>query len=590
MLTEIHLRGLGVIDDALLELSRGLNVVTGETGAGKTMVVQGVGLLLGGRADPGLVRTGASQAVVEGIVHVGADSDALRRAVDAGADPIDAVNDGLVLTRSVSANGRSRAHVGGRSVPIGVLAEIGEQLVAVHGQADQWRLQRPDQHRVMLDDFGGARLATRIAAYRDLFHRWTAARDELTALREESRERANRLQLLTLGLEEIAAIDPQPGEDEQLAAESERMLHVDALREAATGARDALIGDDDALEMMPYVVDLISGVGPGLAALREHDGQLGGLTDRLREIRVLAGELGADLGAYVSDLDLEPGRLEAVQQRRAALGTLTRKYGSTVADVLEWSRNAASRVDALAAGDDRIEQLQELLTQLTPQLASSAEALSQARTAAGESLQKLVEEELAHLAMGSARVHVQVTSAPQEYTAHGVDRVEILLAANAGATPRNLAKAASGGELSRVMLALEVATGSGGVPTFVFDEVDAGVGGAAALDVGARLQRLAEHAQVIVVTHLAQVAAYADRHLVVHKQSDGHITRSDVLAVDGAARLAELARMLGGTGDSQVAQSHAHELLQAARRRAGSPAFNESPVPNIADGSARNRR
>lgn len=568
MLQEIHLRGLGVIDDALLELSAGLNVVTGETGAGKTMVVQGVSLLLGGRADPGLVRSGASQAVVEGIVQVDVGSAALRRAADAGADPTDAVSDGLVLTRSVAASGRSRAHVGGRSVPIGVLGEIGEHLVAVHGQSDQWRLARPDQHRVMLDEFGGASLAATRASYDDRFDQWTSARAELAVLHEESRERAHRLELLTFGLEEIAAVDPQPGEDAQLAAESERMLHIDALREAASLARDALVGDDESLEPSPYVVDLISGVGPGLAALREHDEELGGFTDRLREVRVLAGELGADLGSYVSGLDLEPGRLEEVQQRRAALGTLTRKYGSTVTDVLQWARDAAHRVDSLAAGDHRIEQLQELVEQLAPQLQDASTALSAARSVAGTKLEHLVEQELAHLAMGSARVQVVVTSTPQEYTAHGIDRVEILLAANAGATARNLAKAASGGELSRVMLAIEVATGSGGVPTFVFDEVDAGVGGAAALDVGARLQRLAEHSQVIVVTHLAQVAAYADRHLVVHKQSDGHITRSDVRAVDGAERLAELARMLGGVGDSQVAQDHAHELLEGASRGA----------------------
>ena len=579
MLQEIHLRGLGVIDDALLELSDGLNVVTGETGAGKTMVVQGLGLLLGGRADPGLVRAGSGQAVVEGVVQVADGEPALARAVEAGADGEDAVRDGLVLVRSVSSAGRSRAHIGGRTAPIGVLAEIGEHLVAVHGQADQWRLQRPDQHRVVLDEFGGVTLADTRSDYATLFEEWTATRAELTTLREESRERAQRLELLTAGLEEVAAIDPQPGEDDALAAQSERMLHVDALREAAAIAHDALVGDDDDSERAPYVVDLVSRARQSLTGEGEHDVELAALADRLREIGILAGELGADLGSYLAGLDIEPGRLEAVQQRRAALGRLTRKYGADVTEVLSWAERAAASVDALAGSDDRIAHLDVRLEQLAAQLVDAADALTAARRTAAVTLQELVAQELIHLAMGSARIEVMVTPAPGEYTVHGVDRVEIMLAANKGAALRNLAKAASGGELSRVMLALEVVTGSGAVPTFVFDEVDAGVGGAAALDVGARLQRLAEHAQVIVVTHLAQVAAYADRHLVVRKESDGQVTQSDVSVVEGDDRLAELARMLGGVSHSQVAQDHARELLDAAQGSAtGATGVSAKPV------------
>ena len=569
MLQEIHLRGLGVIDDALLELSDGLNVVTGETGAGKTMVVQGLGLLLGGRADPGLVRAGSGQAVVEGVVQVAEGDLALLRALDAGADGDDAVRDGLVLVRSVSSAGRSRAHVGGRTAPIGVLAEIGEHLVAVHGQADQWRLQRPDQHRAVLDDFGGRSLAGIRTQYVRLFDEWTATRTEVSILREESRERAQRLELLTAGLEEIASVDPQAGEDVQLAAQSERMLHVDALREAAAAAHAALVGDDDDPERAAYVVDLVSRARQALAGEGEHDVELAGLAGRLREIGILAGELGADLGGYLAGLDIEPGRLEAVQQRRAALGRLTRKYGTDVTEVLRWAQEAAAAVDRLAGSDDRIALLDARLGELGSQLVVAADALTGARRTAAARLQELVGLELTHLAMGSARIEVDVTATPGEYTGHGIDRVEIMLAANKGAALRNLAKAASGGELSRVMLALEVVTGSGAVPTFVFDEVDAGVGGAAALDVGARLQRLAEHAQVIVVTHLAQVAAYADRHLVVRKQSDGQVTQSDVAVVEGDERLAELARMLGGVSDSRVAQDHARELLATAQAPGG---------------------
>ncbi len=565
MLREIHLSGLGVIDDALLELSDGLNVVTGETGAGKTMVVQGLGLLLGGRADPGLIRAGSDQAVVEGVVQIAEGDLSLRCAVDAGADGEDALRDGLILARTVSSTGRSRAHVGGRSVPIGVLAEIGQQLVAVHGQADQWRLQRPDQHRVVLDEFGGKKLAAALSHYAGLFEEWRSAQIELDMLRAESQERTQRLELLTAGLEEIASVDPQPEEDIQLAAESERMLHVDALREAASVAHDALVGDDDNPERAPYVVDLVSRARQSLDGGGEHDAELGALAARLREIGIVAGDLGSDLGGYLADLDIEPARLEAVQQRRSDLARLTRKYGADIAEVLSWAREAAARIDTLAGSEDRITLLEDRSKTLAAHLMTTAEALTAARRTAAAALATSVRQELTHLAMGSARIEVEVTATPGEYSLHGVDRVEILLAANRGAPLRNLAKAASGGELSRVMLALEVAIGSGAVPTFVFDEVDAGVGGAAALDVGARLQRLAEHAQVIVVTHLAQVAAYADRHLVVHKQSNGQVTQSDVSAVDGDARLTELARMLGGVGDSQVAREHARELLNGAR-------------------------
>ncbi len=573
MLHEIHLRGLGVIDDALLELSAGLNVVTGETGAGKTMVVQGLSLLLGGRADAGLVRAGNAHAFVEGVVQVSDDDPALRLAVEAGADREDALADGLVLARTVAGAGRSRAHVGGRSAPIGVLADIGEHLVAVHGQADQWRLQRPEQHRVVLDEFGGTRVGAARSAYGDLWREWTLGRAELDRLRSQSRDRALRLASLTAGLEQIEAVDPTPGEDEELAAESERLGHLDALRDAAGVAHDTLVGDENSGTGSgmdaAYVVDLAARAQHTLAGMAEHDPQLAALAARSRELSILANELGADLGTYLAGLEVDPARMEQVQQRRAALGGLTRTYGADVAEVLAWAREAAVEVGTLTGGEDRIAELETRVADLGPLLQSAAEALTDARSAAASRLEHEVTAELAHLAMGSAVLRVQVTPAPGEFAEHGTDRVEILLAANPGAAPRTVAKAASGGELSRVMLALEVVTASGAVPTFVFDEVDAGVGGAAALDVGARLQRLAEHAQVVVVTHFAQVAAYADRHLVVRKEQDGGVTQSGVHVVRDEDRLAELARMLGGVSDSRAAREHAGELLEAARRTSG---------------------
>ncbi|NHN55050.1 DNA repair protein RecN [Calidifontibacter sp. DB0510] len=565
MLQELRIRSLGVIDDALLELSPGLNVVTGETGAGKTMVVQGLGLLLGGRADPGLVREGSPRAVIEGVLDLPKDHIARQRAVDAGGD--DDPEEPLLLARTVAEKGRSRATVAGRNAPVGVLAEIGEAVVAVHGQADQWRLKSPDQHREMLDKFGGDTVGEALAAYRTAYAEWQAARAELERLRGASRERAQRLDQLTAALEEIEAIDPQPGEDDELAAEAGRLEHQDQLREAAARAHNALVGEDDATGGTD-VLSLVASARQALEQAAALDPRADELRARAHEVAVLVTELATDVASYLTDLDADPARLQVVQERRADLGRLLRKYGDSVTEVLAWSRDAAAEAATLAGSDDRIAELTTQLTALDDALAAAADELSQRRRHAGEQLASQVSEELAHLAMGKAVLGVGVESTPGHYTVHGIDQVEITLAATPSAKPRNVARAASGGELSRVMLALEVVTADGTIPTFVFDEVDAGVGGRAALDIGARLHRLAAHAQVIVVTHLAQVAAYADRHLVVHKQDDGHVTHSDVRAVEGEERVAELARMLGG-GTGKAALAHARDLLAEVRSTAG---------------------
>jgi DNA repair protein RecN (Recombination protein N) len=568
VLQELRIQRLGVIDDAVLELHPGLNVVTGETGAGKTMVVTGLGLLLGARSDAGLVRSGESSAVVEGVVDVGVEHAAAVRAAEAGAD----VADGLVLVRTVSAEGRSRAHVGGRTAPVGVLGEIGEHLVAVHGQADQWRLRRPDQHRAMLDQFGADSLRRLLDAYVETFDRYEAAARELADLTDRARERAREVEILQHGLEQLEQVDPQPGEDAALRVEDERLSHAEGLRHASSEALVHLAGDDEyAAEPPPNAMATIAAARQALAGEVDHDPALRELDRRLADVGYLLSDLASDLSGYRSDVDVDPGRLAFVQQRRADLTALTRKYGETVEDVLEWGRTAAARLDALLGSDNRIEELRALVGELEAERRAAADLLSAARHEAAARLASAVTGELAHLAMGQACVEVAVTPRPQGLARHGGDDVEILLAANPGSPPRTVAKAASGGELSRVMLALEVVTGAAGatdVPTFVFDEVDAGVGGAAALDVGARLAALARHAQVVVVTHLPQVAAYADRHLVVHKASDGHITSSGVHPVDGEERLRELARMMAGV-DSGTALEHARELVeQTTARRA----------------------
>ena len=577
MLEEIRISSLGVIESSTLELGPGLTVITGETGAGKTMIVTALGLLLGGRADSGAVRTGARSARVEGVVRVG-DLAAFAAAVDGAGGEVE--DDRVVLARNVSAEGRSRAYVGGATVPVSSLAEVAEPLVAVHGQSDQHRLLQARAQREALDRFGGATVAELLGTYADLHGRLEATERELDEVVASARERAQEADLLRFGLGEIEAVAPEPGEDAALAAEESRLGFADTLRTAAEQAREALSseqGDPDALATTSAARTLLD-------AVREHDAEAGELADRLAELTYLLSDLAADVASYAARIDTDPARLAAVSERRAALTALTRKYGETIDEVLAWSERSATRLLDLDHTDERIEELRAEQAALRGALGTAALALSTARAEAAGRLGEEVTAELALLAMPHARLTVAVRQheldAPApgahgpllvagrwlRHTASGTDEVELLLAANTGSEPRPLNKGASGGELSRVMLAVEVAlAGTSPVPTFVFDEVDAGVGGAAAVEVGRRLAQLARNAQVLVVTHLPQVAAYADRHVVVEKSSDGTVTSSGLTVLDEEQRERELSRMLAGLADSDTALAHARELLDVAQ-------------------------
>ncbi|NYJ01499.1 DNA repair protein RecN (Recombination protein N) [Nocardioides thalensis] len=582
MIEEIRISSLGVIDSSTLELGPGLTVITGETGAGKTMVVTALGLLLGGRADSGAVRAGAKQARVEGVVDA-SDIDGLVDAVDeAGGE----VEDGrVVLARNVSAEGRSRAYVGGAGVPVTTLSELAEPLVAVHGQSDQHRLLKPQTQRRALDRFGADGIDPLLESYRALHGELVATERELAEVTASARERAREADLLRFGVGEVEAVAPQPGEDAELASEEARLGHADTLRTAAEQAREALSseqGQPDALGAVSAARGLLEGV-------REHDAEAGELADRVAEITYLLSDVAADVASYAARIDTDPTRLAAVSERRAALTGLTRKYGETVDEVLAWMEQSSARLLELDSTDDRIQHLAAESARLRAELADVAADLSAARTSAADKLATAVTEELSLLAMPHASMTVSVTQreapAPEDpdrpepdvllvgdrwlrFGRSGIDDVELLLAANTGSEPRPLGKGASGGELSRVMLAVEVClAGTSPVPTFVFDEVDAGVGGAAAVEIGRRLAELARSAQVLVVTHLPQVAAYADRHVVVEKASDGTITSSGLTTLDDAGRERELSRMLAGMAESDTALAHARELLEVARRR-----------------------
>jgi DNA repair protein RecN (Recombination protein N) len=577
VLEEMRIRGLGVIDDATLELAAGFTVVTGETGAGKTMVVQGLSLLFGGRADAGRVRPGADRALVEGRLVLDAGAPAVVRALDAGAELDD---DALLVSRAVSADGRSRAHLGGRSVPVGVLGELSGSLLALHGQSDQQRLLQPARQRAALDRYAGDAVLALRDRFAGAWARWRDVRATLEELRAAAEQRAREAELLRLGLSEVEAVDPQPGEDDALRSEVERLSNADDLRAAAATAQAALTGDDvggvDAVDALHLVTAARRALDPALG----HDPALRALADRLAESAALLADVAGDLASYAASVDADPVGLQTAQERLATLTALVRRSAAADVDgVLRWAEQAGLRLGELDGADDRIAALEAEGERLESELGALAAELSAARAEASARFGEAVSAELVDLAMPHARVLATVTQRESpdgllvgdvrlHATADGVDDVELQLVPHAGAPPRPLHKGASGGELSRVMLAVEVVfAGSDPVPLMVFDEVDAGVGGRAAVEVGRRLARLARDHQVVVVTHLPQVAAFADRHLTVVKATEGpaagSVTRSGVVALDDGARVAELSRMLAGL-DSDTARAHAEELLTAA--------------------------
>jgi DNA repair protein RecN (Recombination protein N) len=565
VLEELRITGLGVIDDTTLRLTSGMNVITGETGAGKTMVVTGLGLLFGGRADAGRVRADPGRAVVEGRLRLTgnlADS-VLTRITEAGAEVDD--DGSILLSRTVTIEGRSRAHVGGRSMPVAMLAEVGEQVLAVHGQSDQLRLLRPAEQRGALDRFAGPEHEKLLETYREAFTRWRGVVDDLADRRRNARARSQEADLLKLGLDEITRVDPQPGEDDDLRAEAQRLEHAEGLRVAAATAAQALASGVEVADDTPDATQLLGTARRTLEAQASVDQSLSDLAARLEEAATLVGDVAAELSAYLSALDADPARLEQIYERRAELRGLTRKYADDVDGVIAWAEDARSRLAALDTSDELLEELDRERQRLEAQVAEFAQRLTAARVEAAGRFSDAVSVELAGLAMPHAKVEVAVV--PRDLGPDGADDVELRLLAHPGAPSLPLQKGASGGELSRVMLAIEVVfAGAGGPETLVFDEVDAGVGGQAAVEIGRRLARLARTHQVLVVTHLPQVAAFADRHLVVAKDTGGAITTSGVRVVEETERARELSRMLAGLPDSDLGIAHAEELLAVAGR------------------------
>lgn len=571
MIETISIENLGVIAQAELPLGPGLTALTGETGAGKTMVLTSLKLLLGSKADPAIVRAGTQRCVVEGAFALEEDAKCIQIAQEAGCEIED---DLLLASRVVPATGRSRAHLGGRAVPASVLGQVGSRLVSIHGQADQLRLRTAAAQRRALDAVGGSEHEQLCRQYSTCYRAWNQARQDLETWREQALAREGEIAGLRHALEQLEALDPKPGEDQALAEEAGRLENLDLLRSGAAEAASAISGDE-LNDDVANVIALVSVARRALENAADHDPRLAALMPRLNEVAALTSDLAMELTDYLSDLDADPDRLAWVHERREQLRRGCLEIGglgqvfTNVDELLAFGQQAAARLAQLDGPLDRETELAAEVERTGKELKTIAKRLSQARTKLAKLLSQQVSAELEGLMMRGAKLQVRLNPLEQPGPT-GMEEVELLLRAHPGAAALPLEKGASGGELSRIMLALEVVLAQHTATkrhTFVFDEIDAGVGGRAAVEIGRRLAALARHHQVIVVTHLAQVAAWAQTQLVVVKQvgqASNEATTTAVETVEGPERVRELARMLSGQSDSQTALRHAEELLEQA--------------------------
>lgn len=571
MLADIAIENLGAIPHASLELSGGLTVLTGETGAGKTMVVTGLRLLTGGRADAQRVRSGAARAAVEGRFTLDGVSGAI---ADHGREIVSSVggildeNGEIIASRTVSAQGRSKAYLGGRAVPAATLSDFSAELLTIHGQNDQLRLLNSDRQREALDRFDPA-ISPLLEECSHAFKNWRKLDKDYRERLKSRMELAQEVDRLEFAIKEISDIDPQPGEDAEIQSLIRRLQDVDELRDQATTALGAIDGAE-ALSEFGGFSDSDGGaasdlVGQAFSAVHNSsDPVLRGIAEQLDQVTTILAELSGELGKYLGELPMDADQLEQSLQRQQALKSLTRKYAPDIEGVLRWRMKAEEKLESIDVSPEALEELKRSVSRAAKKLDAVNKKLSQARAKAAKKLSLKVTEEIQGLAMPKAVFSVDIQRS--EPSAHGMDSIEFRLAPNSHAEPRSLASSASGGELSRVMLALEVilSAGSRGT-TLVFDEVDAGVGGRAAVEIGRRLARLAQWNQVIVVTHLAQVAAYADTHLHVAKNVGDTSVASGVEDLSDERRVEELSRMLAGLEDTESGRAHATELLDKAR-------------------------
>ena len=553
MLTELRIRNFAIIESLTLPLGRGFNVLSGETGAGKSIIVGALGLLLGERASPDLIRTGADRASVEGVFDIAGQPEISALLDERG---IDAEETLVVLKREIASAGRARAWVNGTTVSATILAEIGRMLVNLHGQHEAQTLLDGDAQRRILDAFAGA--TEQAGLVRDAHASLTAARRDIADLRRRKADAEKRADYLRHVVGEIEGARLVEGEDVRLEDEARRLENAEELRELATGIATAIEGDEESL------LPRLASVNRLLATIQRVDPTLGRLQEAYDTAYYGLEALGRELADYESSIELDPSRLEQVRRRRDLLFKLTKKYGATLAEVIEQGTSARAELDLVdsAALDLRVLEQNEAVA--TTRLEEQSRTLTIMRTRAAERLAKSVDEVLPDLGMSDGRFHAALLPL-RELGPDGAEAVEFRVSLNVGHEDRPLARVASGGELSRVMLALKtILARLDHVGTLIFDEVDAGIGGRVGLQVGETMRRVASDHQVFAITHLAQIAARGHHHILVSKGARGGVTTADVTVLKDDARVAEIARMLGGDPESEVSRAHARELLDSA--------------------------
>jgi DNA repair protein RecN (Recombination protein N) len=560
-LEEISIRGLGVIESSNIEFKPGLTVLTGETGAGKTMVLTALGLVLGSKSDSDLIRQGAERAVVTGKFAV--PKEVAEEVLELGGEIDD---NSVVITRTISTAGKSRVLVGGAVSSTSAVNTFSSSLVEIHAQSSSSKLTKPGVARELLDRFA----AIDIGKYQQLFQSYNLVKNRIDDLKSQLKQSDTQIEELKAFIDEFNKISPKPNELDEIENEIAKLGSVEQLNQSVTQALNLLENDELS------AINLLQQIRKNLDSVRGKDGQLDQISDRFTENLLNISDVNSDLASYLVDLEADPNRFEKLQERKAGLNALLRKYGKgsdrqiAYDQLLVDGSKAKDRIEDLSGGQVRVDELEKEAGEIFASLKNEALKLSEKRASAAKQLSDEVTDEVRNLSMPNATFQIshQLSSADtaSNYTQFGIDEITLLFSAHAGGTPLPLNKVASGGELSRVMLALEVVIAEAEpIGTYIFDEVDAGVGGKAAVEIGRRLAKLSKSAQVIVITHLAQVAVWADNHLVVKKNEDGLVTQSDVLEVTEQDRKVEIARMLSGQEDSQTAQEHAGELLAIVR-------------------------
>jgi DNA repair protein RecN (Recombination protein N) len=553
MLTELRIRNFAIIESLTLPLSGGFNVLSGETGAGKSIIVGALGFLLGERGSSDLIRTGADKATVEGVFDIG-DRRTIAELIDERG--IEADDGTVVLKREIAANGRGRAWANGSPVPATGLGEIGRALVNLHGQHEAQTLLDSDSQRAILDEFGSA--VTQAHDVADSYSTLASIRREIAQLKSRRNDAERRSDYLRHVAREIEDAKLTPGEDTRLEDEARVLENADELRSLAEAVSALLSGEEEG------ILERLASVNRSLAAVQRVDPAGARLQELFDSGFYALDELARAVDDYAASVDLDPERLEVVRRRREVIYSLVKKYGPGLDDVIEMGRKSRAELDLVDSGSFDLAQLEAREREAAEKLDAAAKRLSALRATAAKKLSKAVDAVLPDLGMNGGQFTV-VLARKESIDENGAEDVEFRIALNVGHDARPLARVASGGELSRVMLALKtILARADAVPTLVFDEVDAGIGGKVGLQVGDTLRRVAEHHQVFAISHLPQIAARAHNHIVVAKAAKGGVTTADVTVLEGSTRIVEIARMLGGDPESKVSRAHARELLESA--------------------------